>query len=135
MEMPSIFQPIELRSGSRYRSLQNHFFSIAEKLWVCKQVIGPFVCFSADLAPVIADLSDRYSIDYDAVESWINMYTSGYELSAGGAASVRPVDVIGMANIEEFLKCGRLDSESAGQYEDRWCELVEKEMRNSLMRR
>lgn len=95
---PTIFQPISLRSGNRFRSLSKHYFTKLEKEWSCLMSIG--------CSKKCSDFCDRYDIPMSIIKEWIEIFEQNEAFVDGYCVSMYagcPVDAVSMSIIQNFV--------------------------------
>jgi hypothetical protein len=114
--MPSIFHPISLRSGTKYRRLNRHAFSIDEKNWICQQFSTGCAVNSIQNGPSklytvfnrrLESFSQRHGLSLVALNEWIDLFHNGNRLEPSQCVSYMkdlPLDAIGLARVETYIK-------------------------------
>lgn len=96
--IPTVFLPLKLRNGNKYRCLKNHVFSVVEKKWICNEFSSSRIvpCYSNydDLQPKhsfyvshrrLESFSKRHHISLDGLKEWIhNFYGDGTFINHNG---------------------------------------------------
>ena len=132
---PTIFQPMNLRSGIRYRSLSKHFFTKLEKEWCCSMILGTtnscnkFCC--------------QYNISVDVMSEWLEIYQRNEPFEDGFCISMYdgcPMDAISVAIIQNFITEQRstTGSRNVDNFDDSdqiFCDLVSEQILNSWQRK
>lgn len=72
---PDIFHPFTLRSGTKYRALGDHVFTIEEKIYVCQLFINNYRHFAVE--ENTRNFCTRHNIRIEDVDVWINAYQNG----------------------------------------------------------
>jgi len=95
---PSIFKPINLRSGNRFRSLPKHYFTKYEKEWLCSMSNGS--------TEKCSNVCVQYGLSMTIIKEWIEIFESKEAFVDGFCVSMYsgcPVDAIGMSAIQMFI--------------------------------
>lgn len=106
IKRPFIFDPLQLRSGIRYRNLKNHFFSSEEKKWVCRDLIANNDISTSTLSwnsTRFLYYQDNYFISKEVLYDWVDIYICDEPLIAGRPNITCPVDDIGIQIIEDAI--------------------------------
>ncbi len=74
---PSIFRPMSLKNGDKYRALQRYCFNAVEKLWVCNHIISSCEDIESNIVDDVLLFCTRYHLNPSIVTSWINRYADG----------------------------------------------------------
>jgi hypothetical protein len=111
--IPRVFDLLVLRGGSRFRSLKDHEFSTAEKLWACCQMSHQ-VAHGTTRYMALKTFSCRYGLSSEALDIWMHSFHNGDELLRGRCTSpspslrrtcapLCPIDDAGIRVINAFL--------------------------------
>jgi hypothetical protein len=73
---PTIFQPINLRSGFKYQQLFCHCFTTFEKIWVCRELAKNLPVGSSMGNKSLKDLCLRHNLMEEIVTLWRQEYQS-----------------------------------------------------------
>ncbi len=121
---PSIFWPIHLRNGDKYRALQRYRFSAEEKLWVCDHIVSSCEDIESDIDGDISVFCKRYHLNPSIVIVWINQYADGVSFTQ----RICPIDSNGIHFISGLIARGANIGESQIDYQNRLydCVIVEK---------
>ena len=116
-EIPTIFLPLNLRSGSKFRSLKHYCFCSEEKLWVCMHLVSSCEELDRDLASDVQVFCDKYSLKYplkySLITAWINQYADGVSFSD----IVCPIDGDRIQAILGIVAVGSRSGESKAEYQ------------------
>ena len=121
---PTIFRPIHLRNGDKFRALQRYSFNAEEKLWVCNYIVSSCDDIETKIDGDVALFCKRYQLSPTIVRSWINQYADGISFNE----RVCPLDSIGINVIRELVAIGAQSGESYSNYQNRLydCMLTER---------
>ena len=134
-DWPTIFQPLQLRSGARYRSLERYAFSGEEMIWACIFLSGRF--HDQQNRIQLSQFAERYSLDDKLLREWLNQHERG-ELLYGPTEGVAPppmyVDDVAVAAINDFPST-RGVTECQEEYEGRFTAFLDRQLRDTRARR
>ena len=99
---PTIFLPISLRSGDKFRALRRYCFNTEEKQWVCDHIVSSCDDIESKIDCDIVLFCKRYQLNPSIVTSWINQYADGISFNV----RVCPVDSVGINIIRGVLEIG-----------------------------
>ena len=75
-EVPSIFVPVVLRSGIKFRRLKGHFFTAKEIVFLCQLMSHEHGAWPYKLASIRA-LSRRHHLPEEGLKFWWRSYKNG----------------------------------------------------------
>ena len=81
MDTPSIFMPMTLRTGTKYKALSHHCFSVPEKQWLCLHITHKKSLSDVSIRDIITEISTRHDIDSEHVMEWYRVIASGMMFS------------------------------------------------------
>jgi hypothetical protein len=73
---PSCFHGVTLRSGVKYRDLQNHTFTFCEILWLCESIVE-------DGKNGYRNYVQRYNIARQPVKKWLRQFRANTLVDEG----------------------------------------------------
>ena len=135
---PFVLQPMNLRSGIRYRDLGNHFFSSEDIEWICRDLVSTNDVQTAtstwNQAPFDTYFT-RYGIPIAVLHDWVDTFIRGKPLVAGKPSISCPIDEIGVEIITQVINEGQHTNESSEEFDARLTNTIEQETRNTTERR
>lgn len=141
LNYPSIFQPLQLRSGNRFRSLSKHYFTALEKVWICSMVAqSEKKCFK---------VCKHYNLPVPVIKEWIDMFVRNEPFCEGYCVSIyigSPVDAIGMSLIQDFILNNydstfdhhteqQISNNNSAEYREQLKDLINTQIYESFLRR
>jgi transposase-like protein len=84
--IPSIFQPIVLRSRVVYTDASQRTLTLKEKTFLANEALGisTLLTWETDTYSVLGRICNRYNIAYSTVKNWRDQVSSGKEINKGG---------------------------------------------------
>ena len=131
---PAIFEPLNLRTSSRFKCLTWHHFSPSEKQWICQTLSNPTSRGQQDRN--VSKFCEKYNLNAVVINKWIDLYKGDLPFTAGLCVSIFsncPVDSISMASIESYLNTNDLSQSTSNDQE--WIGLLNEQFLNSSTRR
>ncbi len=129
---PAIFNPLNLRSTLKYRSLGRHRFSLFEKFWACVQILNSAQDLDVDLEPAIHGFCKRYVIPLSSVIEWINIFVNDHNYDNDSEVeSDCPLDSVGISAISEAVRVGSYSNESPSCYDNRLYDLLDEHLKRT----
>ena len=75
-DIPYIFLPISLRSGTRWRSLRLYKFVLEEKKWLVEQILKrELEQPSTSITVILDEMKSRYDLNDEDLQEWVNLYS------------------------------------------------------------
>ena len=101
--IPSVFQSINLRSGTKFTPLTEHIFQPEEIIWLCEEIKKMHPFWSDQITSIHA-ISKRYKIESIGLRHWITMFDNKIVFSEMKCLrkSDVPIDRKGMNRIEKW---------------------------------
>lgn len=134
--IPGVFNGRCLRSGIKYADLSEHYFTAAEKLWICVALVGAAGSSPQVLGRKISSLCKRYNLTKLVIKEWLLYHSLGIVLEPGYSDLVDyPIDARGITDLLQFQEDipGLLESvEDKGK---RWLVLFRNVQSNTAIRR
>ena len=135
METPSIFLPMVLRKGSKYRKLSRYIFSVEEKEWVCHTLMCPGV--DQQRNELIEAFSLRYALCESGLRMWFQQHEYGEIMYASQCfaqhATTLLLDEIAVAAVNNFPST-RGANENQGDYENRFKVFLNGQLSDTIER-
>ena len=136
--MPIVFVERTLRSGTRFRNLQDHYFTASEKEWLCGTITKPYLS-SGQVDRNVSLYCDRYSISNTCVHEWLILKSLGEKQLVPGYCTKHDddclVDAIGLEAMVNYDLGGRGELETTEAHILRWRAFLRHQENATITRR
>ena len=122
--IPIVFHGRCLRSGIKFADLSEHYFTVAEKTWICDVLIGPFGSSPQLIGRRTSALCRRYNLTKLVVKEWLLYHSLGIIFEPGFFNLMEyPLDAKGLQALHMFQDVLPGILETAEDRKNRWITL------------
>lgn len=109
-KVPIVFQPLLLRSSTKFRDLDKHSFTKDEIMWLCKEMQSTNLSWEYHrVSPVT--ISKRYHINLEGLKLWMANYNQDFNCFSQNEQCCQPlIDGISKRRISNLLNENEISS-------------------------
>ena len=136
LTIPAVFQGRCLRSGIKFADLGEHYFTCAEKTWVCVVLIGSVGTSPQLIGRRTSALCRRYNLTKLAVKEWLRYHLLGVIFEPGYLDLMEYVlDAQGLQALNQFQDDLPDTLETDEDKRNRWISFFHEAMASTAARR